>query len=368
MSGKIKINPTTTSRRMALTGIVAALCLAVLGFGVPSVQAQGVLKVGAYGGYFKDSFDKHIFPDFTKATGIKVESVAEPTGEAWLVQLEQAAHAGMAPADVSMMAQTVMLRGERTGLWMPLDLKLIPNSKFLLPQHVHKYPDGRVDGIGAVSWYITLVTNTNVFPTAPTSWADMWQPDKKNKLGLLALASNSFLLEITSKTFFGGYDLLNSKEGILKVLNKLAEIKPNVKLWYRDEGQFQQALQSGEIPMGQYYHDVAGLAAADGQPVRSTFPKEGGVMDSGSWAVSKASKMSKEAHIFINYMCQPQIQAKLSLKVGTAPTVKRDTTGLTDAQFASVASDIPPIIPRYDLYTGDLSDWVNEKWTEMVTE
>ena len=49
------------------------------------------LKVGVYGGYFKDSFDKHIFPDFTKATGIAVESVAEPTGEAWLVQLEQAA-------------------------------------------------------------------------------------------------------------------------------------------------------------------------------------------------------------------------------------------------------------------------------------
>ena len=91
----------------------------------------------------------------------------------------------------------------------------------------------------------------------------MWQPDKKNKLGLLALASNSFLLEITAKTFFGGYDILNSQEGILTVLKKIAELKPNVKLWYRDEGQFQQALQSGEIPMGQYYHDVAGLAAAE---------------------------------------------------------------------------------------------------------
>ena len=123
--------------------------------------------------------------------------------------------------------------------------------------------------------------NTNEFKSAPTSWADMWQADKKNKLGLLALASNSFLLEITAQTFFGGDDVLNSKEGILKALNKLAEVKPNVKLWYRDEGQFQQALQSGEIPMGQYYHDVAGLAAADGHPVRSTFPKEGGVLFKG---------------------------------------------------------------------------------------
>ena len=367
MLAKIRVNQATGQQNLYI-GIVTALLVAVMGFGVASAQADSVLKVGVYGGYFKDSFDKHIFPDFTKETGIKIESVAEPTGEAWLVQLEQAARAGMAPADVSMMSQTVMLRGQRSEIWLPLDLKLIPNHKFLLPQHIHKYADGRVDGIGAVSWYITLVSNTEAFKTAPVSWADMWQTDKKNKLGLLALASNSFLLEITAKSFFGGYDILNSQEGILKVLNKIDELKPNVKLWYRDEGQFQQALQSGEIPMGQYYHDVAGLAAADGHPVRSTFPKEGGVLDSGSWAISRASKMTKEAHVFINYMCQPQIQTKLSLKVGTAPTVKRYVTKLTDAEFTSVASDIAPIIPRYDLYTGELSDWVNQKWTEMVTE
>jgi putative spermidine/putrescine transport system substrate-binding protein len=346
--------------------VMISVCLVMLGVS-PGVAAES-LKVGVYGGYFKDSFDKHIFPDFTKETGIKIESVAEPTGEAWLVQLEQAARAGQAPADVSMMSQTVMLRGQRTQLWTPLDLNKIPNHKHLLSQSINRYPDDRVSGIGAVGWYITLVSNTNVFKTAPTSWADMWKPDKKNSLGLLALASNSFLLEITAKTFFGGYDILNSKDGILKVLNKLAELKPNVKLWYRDEGQFQQALQSGEIPMGQYYHDVAGLAAADGHPVRSTFAKEGGVYDSGSWAVSKASKKLGEAYIFIDYMCRPEIQAKLSRKVGTAPTVRRDVTGLTDKEFSSVSSDIPPILPRYDLYTSELSDWVNQKWTEMVTK
>jgi putative spermidine/putrescine transport system substrate-binding protein len=354
------------ARNKTVITIIITACLALLG--ASTGLAAEALKVGAYGGYFKDSFDKHIYPDFTKETGIKIESVAEPTGEAWLVQLEQAARAGKAPADVSMMSQTVMLRGQRTQLWTPLDLKKIPNNKYLLPQSINRYPDGRVSGIGAVGWYITLVSNTKVFKTAPASWADMWMPDKKNSLGLLALASNSFLLEITAKIYFGGYDILNTKEGILKVLNKLAELKPNVKLWYRDEGQFQQALQSGEIPMGQYYHDVTGLAAADGHPVRSTFPKEGGVYDSGSWAVSKASKKLKEAYVFINYMCRPEIQAKLSRKVGTAPTVRRDVTGLTDAEFASVSSAVPPIIPRYDLYTGELSDWVNQKWTEMLTE
>jgi putative spermidine/putrescine transport system substrate-binding protein len=333
----------------------------------PVSAAEKTLKVGAYGGYFKDSFDKHIFPDFTKETGIKIESVAEPTGEAWLVQLEQAAKAGVAPADVNMMAQVAMLKGQKTNLWKPLDLNKIPNHKNLLPVFIHKYPDGKVDGIGAVSWYITLVSNTKVFPEAPKSWGDMWAADKKDKLGLLALASNSFLLEITATTFFGGTKILDTQEGIQKVLDKLATLKPNVKLWYRDEAQFEQALKSGEIPMGQYYHDVATLASKD-HPVRSTFPKEGGVLDSGSWAVTKACKKVEEAHVFINYMCRPDIQKKLSLKVGTSPTVKKELTGLSAQDFAAVSSEIKPIIPRYDIYTGKMSDWVNQKWTDMITK
>ncbi len=354
---------TTTSRRAVLgAGLAGASLLAM-----PAIlRAQDrSLKVGVYGGYFKDSFDKNIFPEFTKATGIAVESVAEPTGEAWLVQLEQAARAGQAPADVSMMSQVALLKGQSTDLWAPLDMAKIDNASGLIDTFINKYPDGRIAGIGAVSWYITLVTNTDVYPEAPTSWAALWDPANADKLGLLALVSNSFLLEVTAKTHFGGTDVLATEEGILKVFEKLAEVKPNVRLWYRDEAQFEQSLKSGEIPMGQYYHDVTGLAAADGNPVRSTFPKEGGILDSGSWAVSRASEKTEEAHEFINYMCQPAIQAVLSRKVGTSPTVKRDLLDLTAEEFAAVSSEIDPIIPRYEMYQKQ-SDFLNQKWTEMI--
>jgi putative spermidine/putrescine transport system substrate-binding protein len=95
-------------------------------------------------------------------------------------------------------------------------------------------------------------------------------PANADKIGLLALASNSFLLEITRRPTSAAPTSSTPRRGDAGP-RKLAEVKPNVRLWYRDEGQFQQALESGEIPMGQYYHDVTGPAAANGQPVRSTF-------------------------------------------------------------------------------------------------
>jgi putative spermidine/putrescine transport system substrate-binding protein len=354
---------TMINRRTLLHGAAAGAGLLAM----PSLlRAQDKsLTIGVYGGYFKKSFDENIFPEFTKSTGIAVQSVAEPTGEAWLVQLEQAAKAGQAPADVSMMSQISTLKGQSTELWTPIDEKRIKNYGDLLERFVNKYPDGRIAGIGAVAWYITLVTNTDAYPTAPDSWAAFWDSANADKLGLLALVSNSFLLEVTAKTFFGGTNALDTEEGQLKAFEKLAEVKPNVRLWYRDEAQFEQALKSGEIPMGQYYHDVTGLAAADGQPVRSTFPKEGGIQDSGNWVISRASEKADEAHVFIDYMSQPSIQGLMSRKVGTAPTLKKDKLDLTAEEFAAVSSDADPILPRYDLYTSK-SDWLNQKWTEMI--
>ena len=358
-----EIMKTMLSRRSVLgAGVAAAGVLAM-----PAIlrAQEKSLKVGVYGGYFKKSFDQHVFPEFTKATGIAVESVAEPTGEAWLVQLEQAAKAGQAPADLSMMSQTSTLKGQSTELWQPLDTAKFKHYGELLPQFINKYPDGRVAGIGAVAWYITLVTNTNVYKEAPASWDALWDKANADKLGLLALASNSFLLEVTAKTFMGGTNALDTDEGIDKAFAKLAEVKPNVRLWYRDEAQFEQALKSGEIPMGQYYHDVTGLAAKDGQPVRSTFPKEGGIQDSGNWVLSRASKKVDEAHAFIDYMSQPAIQGLMSRNVGTAPTLKRDVLDLKPEEFAAVSSDIAPIIPRYDLYVSK-ADAINQKWTELI--
>ncbi len=203
-------------KRAPLLKLLPTLLLSLLlAAGVAFAQQRSV-KIGVYGGYFQDSFDEFIFPLFSADTGIAVESISEPTGEAWLVQLETAARAGQAPADVSMIAQGPLLRGVNSGLWQAYDESAMPNLEYMRPQLLSYDQGGNLVGVGAVSWYITLVTNTDVFPEAPTSWAELWG-DHPNQVGLLALPINSFLLEITATTFFGGTGILDTEEGILQV-------------------------------------------------------------------------------------------------------------------------------------------------------
>src|SRR5688500_17888423 len=113
------------SRRAVLaTSAAGAAALAMPRIGWAQDRS---LKVGVYGGYFKDSFDQHVFPEFTKATGIAVESVAEPTGEAWLVQLEQAVKAGAAHGDVSMMSMVALLQCQTSIHWTQSDFAELPD-------------------------------------------------------------------------------------------------------------------------------------------------------------------------------------------------------------------------------------------------
>src|SRR3546814_7051632 len=117
--------------------------------------------VGVSGCYCKDSVDEHIFPEFTKATGIAVESVAEPTGEAWLVQLEQAARAGQAPADVSMMSQVAMLKGRATELWAPLDTGRMPNTENLIPHFRSEEHTSELQSLMRISYAVFCLKKKN---------------------------------------------------------------------------------------------------------------------------------------------------------------------------------------------------------------
>jgi putative spermidine/putrescine transport system substrate-binding protein len=325
------------------------------------------IKVSTYGGFFEENFRK-LYPAFTEQSGVEVESISEPTSEAWVVQIQQSVQAGTAPpSDVSMLSGVGIQRAINGEIFAPMDLTAIPNSDVLADGFIREAEDGRVAGIGAVSWFITLVSNTERVQDSPDSWTTFWDSQWENELALLKNAGNSFLIETTAATYFDGYDILATQDGVLEVLAKLQEVKGNVKLWYRDEAQAQQAYNTGEVSLGQFYHDITTFAASQGEPLRSVFPTEGAILDSGFWHISANSEEVAACHAFINYMCQPEIQAELARTLGTSPVATKDTMDLTEEEYRAVSGPGPEaaLRPLYEIYD-KWEDWIDQRWSELI--
>ncbi len=323
------------------------------------------ITVSAWGGFFEETLRDVIYPGFTAETGIDVRSIAQPADQAWLTQLTNAARAKQAPADLSLVADEVLARGQGIGLWAKLDAAAMPGTQNLKDEYIKSDDDG-VYAVGALSWYTTFVTNTTFQAEAPESWAEMWTTDWDGKLGMNS-AANSGLMEATAVTFFGGYDIMETRDGLEQVIAKIAELKPQVNLWYRDEGQFQQGLEAGEFNAGLYYHDVTMLSALDGNAVQSNFPKEGGIRSDAYWVVPRDSENAVAAQKFIDYMSRPAVQAEMARNLGIFPIVPRDTTDLTDEEFSSVGSDIAPITVQSHIHLRE-GDWLSDKYLEMISQ
>ncbi len=331
-----------------------------------TVQAAESINVSAWGGFFEETLAAEIYPGFTEETGIEVNSIAQPTSSAWMTQLMAAARAKKAPTDISLVADEVLYRGNAAGLWAKLDTSKLPNTKELKEGYVKLDDDGKAFGVGALAFYTTFVTNTDYSKEAPTSWAELWEDKWDKKLGIVT-NPNSGLIEATAKTFFGGYEVMQTREGLEKVIAKIAELKPQVSLWYRDEGQFQQALEAGELNAGLYYHDVAMLSIWDGKPIASNFPKEGGIVSDASWVVTRDSKKIESTEKFINYMSKPETQALMARKLGIFPIVPRDSMDLTDEEFSAVGSEIEAVKTQTEIHLRE-GDWLESKFQEMIAQ
>lgn len=348
-----------TAGGLALAGGVYALT------STPFVKRSGArsLRVSTFGGIFERSFAQYIYPEFTKTTGIAVQSIEQPEGAHFLFQLAEANKAGNPPMDVCCASSVDVLRGRAQGLWHPLDKQRLSNTEQLKPRFASEFSD-HPDHVAAMSWYMTLVVNPKELKPIPQSWSVLWQPHK-NAWGIMS-GSTSLIMEITANLYFGGNEILMSKEGIDKVIAKIGEMKGNVKLWWQDEGTMQTALINDEVLGGTYMHDTAMVIRRSGSDVVSIFPKEGAVEATNCWCQPSASNKTEEVAEFLNFMCTPQAQELIARHVGSAPVIERAKLALSDAEFSAVSSQIPSI-PTATEARFKFTSYLEQRFTGMIT-
>jgi putative spermidine/putrescine transport system substrate-binding protein len=354
----------TLSRRTLLKGL--ALAGGASALSMPYIRpssAATTLRVSNFGGFFEEAFVKSVYPAFTKATGIELQSVPQSGSAQFLIQMAQAKQAGSAPMDVCIAGQADVLRGRAQGLWQPFDKAKLPNLANIIPDYNFDGEAG-LDGVGAMAWYISLIANPAEFETLPDSWTELWKTSDP-KWGLQS-GSSSVLLEIAAGTYFGGTGILDTEEGIDKVIAKIAELKPNVKLWWADEGSMQTAYQNDEIVGGMYFHDVSQIMKSEGTAVESIFPKEGAVLGFNAWALPVSTTALEEAHAFVNWSCSPECHQLIARNVYAAPLIERSKLDLTDEEFAKVGAAGKPIVLAAAAKVKH-ADYMSQQFLKMVT-
>ena len=332
----------TISRRSVLkaAGGLAAATFISAPFVRPS-YAAATLRISNFGGFFEEAFAKHVYPAFTKQTGIAVQSIPQSGSSQFLVQLGQAIQAGSAPMDICCAGQADVIRGRQRGLWATVEGSKLKNLGNLMDGFVYE-DGGKVDGVGAMAWYITLIANPSEFEKLPDSWTELWK-SRPSAWGLQG-GGNSVLLDIVAGVYFDGASTLDTQEGIDKVIAKIAELKPNAKLWWTDEGSMQSAYQNDEVVGGLYFHDVSMIMKKEGTDVASIFPKEGAVLGYNAWCVPKVAQVSDATVAFLDWSATPECHELIARNVGAAPLIERSKLKLTDDEFNAVSFTGKPIV------------------------
>jgi putative spermidine/putrescine transport system substrate-binding protein len=359
----------THGRRKFLRTTAATGSAVALGgiAGCTGFLEEETLTVAVYGGVFQDVMDEELFEPFNEEVDFEAESQEQPTAEEALAQYESAVGAGEAPVDVAIMSTVGVLRGLNSELWhIWEDDGGFENLQYISDDLIEER-DGGIASVGALSWYINLVQNTEVFEEPIDSWEALWDEEYEDQMGLLGLASNSFLLDITAELYFDGQETLEDRDGVEEVFEELEGVTDQANFWYENEAEFQQRLQDAEVPAGMLYSDITKVMQEDGAPVESNFVEEGSVLDSGSWVTLETTELTEEAQQFIDYASRTEVQDTLSENLFTAPVIDREHSELDDETYEEVAGPGPEeaIVPYYDLYLEE-EEWVNEQWEEFI--
>lgn len=313
------------------TGLALAPALA----GLPGLaHAADDLVVGTWGGDYQNLLQQFISPLVAKEGINIVFDTANAVARVTKLRAEMNARRGS--MDVPLLGEVDMYDAERSGALEKLDPSKIPNLPHALDTLKTPY------SIPHIFSAMTLVYNTEKFPTPPDSLQALLDPANKGKVGL------SDILYLYNAAFLGlgaGGDA-KSYEGGKKFL---AQLKGNSPRVYPSNEAIATAFKSGEITLAIMWKARALQWRDSGLPIGFVIPKEGTVPVSFEAGIAKNSRNKDAAYKYLNAMLEPTGQVGFAEKMGYAPTVNNAAL-VTDAQKRVAFSDAEvKLLHPYDL-------------------
>jgi spermidine/putrescine-binding protein len=336
----------TMRHLLATTAVVAILA-------APAVAQE--LTVGIFGGSFAENSRSCYSEAFEKATGAKIRQVF---GSSVQNTAKLRATKGSPDLDVAYMDLSIAIQARNEGLLSKLDAAKIANMSALYPSAIDK--DGRF--VGMMYSATAIAYNPKLVATPPTSWEDVWSPALKGKLAVGDISGTSGQHFLIAASRLKGGSMENTDPGF----KAIAELKPNVVMWYSQADQIVALLERGDIAVAVWYPDRVGAAAAKGVSVATAWPKEGAIGILPTVSIPEGSKNRALAEKYIDTVLSVPAQTCFAEKQYAGPTNRNVTLDAKIAPHVPYKEAVDRLhFPDPEMQAKLLPAW-NERWAREI--
>ncbi|MGI8399638.1 ABC transporter substrate-binding protein [Agrobacterium deltaense] len=301
-------------------------------FGLAAFSAQAAdLTVVSWGGAYQEAQRKVFFEPFKKATGT---DLAEESWDGGIGVLRSRASSADPGWDVIQVETSDILLGCEEGLFEPIDWSKLGGKDVYIPGAAEEC------GVGAILYNEGIAYDRDKLKTAPTGWADFFDLAKFPGKRALRLAPN---VALPGALLADGvkpedvYKELATKEGIDRAFDKLDTIKNDLVFW-KAGAQPAQLLASGEVVMTTVYNGR--IDAANRTDKRNfAFVWNGSMQTFDYWVMLKGSPRKEKGYEFLQYINQPENQAKLPDEIAYGVVRQESSASIKPERLVDIPSN-----------------------------
>jgi spermidine/putrescine transport system substrate-binding protein len=276
-----------------------------LGTGLFAMAAPGGARAAAteitvlnWKGYGTD--EAFALKAFADATGITVKHDYFNAESEMLTKLRTNPGA----YDVVLINSARIQQAQSEGLIEAIDFAAVPNAKDLAPvlkAHPNLQADGKTYGVPWL-WGMTSLGVRHGKVAQTESWAIFSDP---KYAGRLALFDDS-VTQVGIGALLTGQDI-NDPKDLKSITAALKAMKPNVKLMWSSEDEWNKAFAADAFDISDYWSGAAARSVKLHKlPLDFVVPKEGAIGWLDSLAIPVSSTKKDAALQFINYMIDPK--------------------------------------------------------------
>jgi putative spermidine/putrescine transport system substrate-binding protein len=266
--------------------------------GLSLAQARA-LVFATFTGSWEVAHKEVLLPAFRKASN-NANVVLDPMLSVDQISKVNAARANP-PIDVMLHDPGPALQAIDMGLVEPYPVDKSQYYKDLIP--VAQEPMGPAGFFQVVG----LTYNPETVKTPPTSWADLWKPEFKGRVGITNMNSTlgtGFMVEVAK--MHGG-----SETNIDPAFKAMNDLKPNLSAVAANPGALAALFQQGQIDISPGNFNAIQILKAKGVPVEFVAPKEGAIAFKTTVHIVKNSPNAELAFKLIETLLSPEVQARL---------------------------------------------------------